>query len=139
MKCLNKKIHNHHSCIFLSFICGGEVTCHQVCSMLSHVEQTLLTRLEQMSSSPIFSVVPVVQSMVFCVLFCRSVWYVVGFSFWHCIVYSWSFFFFIVVVPEWSTVDYWSYMFYIVVVTEWSTVDYWSYMFYIVVVTEWSK
>ena len=24
MKCLNKKIHNHHSCIFLSFIWGGE-------------------------------------------------------------------------------------------------------------------
>ena len=75
-------------CCNYNTVLSSFVTCHQVCSMLSHVEQTLLTRLEQMSSSPIFSVVPVVQSMVFCVLFCRSVWYVVGFSFWHCIVYS---------------------------------------------------
>ena len=75
-------------CCNYNTVLSSFVTCHQVCSMLSHVEQTLLTRLEHMSSSPIFNVVPVVQSMGFCVLFCRTVWYVVGIYFWHCIVYS---------------------------------------------------
>ena len=39
---------------------------------LSHVEQELLTLSEHMSSSSIFSGVRVAQSLVFCVVFCRS-------------------------------------------------------------------
>ena len=49
--------------------------------MLPHVEQKLLTLLEHLSSSLVVSVVPVVQSLVFCVLFCRSVCHVVLFLF----------------------------------------------------------
>jgi len=49
--------------------------------MLSHVEQKLLTLPEHLSSSPVVSVVPIVQSLVFCVLCCRSVCHVVLFLF----------------------------------------------------------
>jgi hypothetical protein len=41
------------------------------------VEQKLLTLLEHMSSLPVFSVTPVGQSLVFCVVFCLSLFVIV--------------------------------------------------------------
>ena len=43
------------------------------------VEQKLFTFLEHLSSSPIICVVRVVRSLVFCVVFCRSLFVLVSF------------------------------------------------------------
>ena len=48
------------------------------------MEQELLTLPEHMSSPPVFSVVCVAQSLIFCVVFCRSLF--VCFTLDHCIV-----------------------------------------------------
>jgi len=53
-----------------------------------HVEQELLTLQEHMRSSLVFSGVRVAWSLVFCVMFCRSLFVVSPFSFGHCVVYS---------------------------------------------------
>jgi hypothetical protein len=45
------------------------------------VEQELLTLPERLSSSPIFSGVRVTQSLVFCVMFCRSLFVLLSFFF----------------------------------------------------------
>ena len=57
----------------------------RVARRVSHVEQELLTRPVHMSSSPVFSGVRVVQSLVFWVMFCRLLF--VLFSFVHCVVF----------------------------------------------------
>jgi hypothetical protein len=43
-----------------------------VARWVSHVEQELLTFLEHLSSSPVFSGVRVARSLTFCIMFCRS-------------------------------------------------------------------
>jgi hypothetical protein len=51
------------------------------------VEQELLTLQEHLRSSLVFSGVRVAWSLVFCVMFCRSLFVVSPFSFGHCVVY----------------------------------------------------
>jgi len=47
---------------------------------MSHVEQELLTFLEHLSSHPVFSGVRVARSLVFCVVFCTSLFFLFLFS-----------------------------------------------------------
>ena len=49
---------------------------------VSLVEQELLTLMEHMSSPPVFSGVRVDWSLVFCVVFCRSLFVLLSFFFW---------------------------------------------------------
>ena len=51
------------------------------------VEQELFTLPEHLSSPPVFSGVRVTQSLVLCVMFCRSLFVLLFFSFGHCVVY----------------------------------------------------
>ena len=62
---------------------------------MSHVGQELLTLLEHLSSLPVFNGVRVAWSLVFCVVFCTSL-FVCSFSFGHCIVCSLR-----IVIPFW--------------------------------------
>jgi hypothetical protein len=50
---------------------------------MPHVEQELLTFLEHLSSHPVFSGVRVARSLVFCVVFCTSLFFL--FFFFNCI------------------------------------------------------
>jgi hypothetical protein len=49
---------------------------------VSHVEQELLTLPEHLSSPSVFSVVRAAQSLVFCVMFCRSSFAFLSFFIW---------------------------------------------------------
>ena len=49
---------------------------------MSLVEQELPSLPEHMSSPPVFSVVHVTRSLVFCVMFCRSLFVLLYFFFW---------------------------------------------------------
>jgi hypothetical protein len=42
-------------------------------------------RMEHLSSHPVFSGIPIAQSLVFCEVFCRSLFLLCSFSFVHCI------------------------------------------------------
>ena len=54
--------------------------------LLSHVEQELLTLPEHLSSSPDFSDVRIARSLIFCVVFCTSLFVLFSFFFRHCVV-----------------------------------------------------
>ena len=53
---------------------------------VSHVGQELLTLPDHLCSPPVFCEVRITQSLVFCVVFCRSLFVFCHFSFGHCIV-----------------------------------------------------
>ena len=54
---------------------------------MSLVEQELLTLPEHLGSSPIFSEFVLFDLLVFCVMFCRSLFVLLSFFFDHCMVY----------------------------------------------------
>ena len=54
----------------------------RVTRQVSLVEQELSTLLEHLSSLPVFREVNVARSLVFCVMFCRSLFVLVSFIFW---------------------------------------------------------
>jgi hypothetical protein len=62
-----------------SWLITGFVT--RVTRWLPHVEQELLTLLEHFSSVPVFSGVGVAPSLVFCRMFCRSLFVLLSFLF----------------------------------------------------------
>ena len=60
---------------------------------MSHAEQELPTLPENLTSSPVFNGLRVVRSLVFCVVFCRTLFaHLIILLFDHCFVHSSSFF-----------------------------------------------
>ena len=56
---------------------------------VQHVEQELFILSDQMSSPPVFSCIRVACSLVFCLVFCRSTFFLLSFFFWplYCLSY----------------------------------------------------
>jgi hypothetical protein len=82
----------HNMYLFTSTVVLHDINNHNDVSHLTItwrvglVEQELLSLPEHLCSSPVFSGVRVAQSLVFCEVFCRSLFVFWSFSIGHCIV-----------------------------------------------------